>query len=574
MELRLTSYHKDTNPVCGFFIQSPNLTEWLEVLEGFKLDPLKIELYALPANTANQIWGCLVLAAASFLPKELGKYQSAHIMGERLIIPEKSIVVPELVSSDFEQLFKEDRYVLHTDFGLFKLSEPIALSNYLEEEVFRIIDSIKPKKYQSISPEINAFSIEATPKEQLQQEIESIHKREKIKDEPLSIGEKFRLKLYEKFLVTKEGKEGKVDLTLNGAALEELAKKLNLTGPNRDDLILQDYKNLQDRNKREVDKLLDLLKTDPEEALRFAIPLAEHGYTRGGIEAEFKMQDRGSDFSLFGGLFKTGSTSGGSVNLGEEYDRLRNQYMESAAKLKENGNYEKAAFMYLKLLKNYRAAADTLREGKHYEKAALVYFEYVKNEQLAAACYEEGKIYEKAIELYKKLDQLEKVGDLYQLLGDRVSSIIAYKAQIDKDIESNKYVKASNISRDKMLKHHYAQEILMMGWSNSREQYNCLRNYLDNIEDAKEVWAQIEKINRESVNSKNDTIFLKVLKEEYANKDENEKKIKDLAYVLISDLLAQERISSHELLSFNEEDARLRADTMRYELRKNKRLVE
>lgn len=573
MELSLISYHKDIYPIGGFFIEGSNLTGWLEVLEAFRLDPMKMELHALPSETANQLWGCLVLADVSLLPKELGKYQSAHIIGERLIIPEKSNVIPELVPADFEQLFKRDIYVLHPDFGLFKLSKPLSLVKYLKEGERTIIDSVRPKDYTVISPTIKAFRIEATPKEQLKQEIESSNKRERIKNKPLTIGERIRLELYKKFLITEENKEGEVGLNLNGSTLERLAKKLNVTGPDSNELILEDFKNLQERNKKEVDKLLDLMKNDPEEALRFAIPLEDHGYTRGGMESEFKMQDRGADFSLFGLFLPINKTGGGTVNLGDEYYRLRDQYMESANKLKQDGNYEKAAFIYLKLLKDYKAAADTLREGKDYEKAALLYLEYVKNEQLAAECYEEGKIYDKAIELYQKLDKLEKVGDLYNLLGNKTSANIAYQAQIDKDIKANKYVKASNISKEKLQHLFYAQELLLMGWKSNTNQYNCLRTYLNNIEDAEEVWAQIEKIKRENVNSSNDTIFLRVLKEEYSNQDENEKKIKDLAYILISDLLEQGRISSNELVAFNKEDARLRADIMRYEVKKNKRLI-
>lgn len=571
MELSLISYHKDLFPACGFFIEKAKLTEWLDVIHQLGLDPLDIQVHALPSNSANQIWGCLVLVDSSKLPDQLGKYQSAHIVGDKLIIPEKSKVLPELIAYDFQQLFQADRYALHPDFGLFKVTEPISLAKHLAIGEIDLLNSSRPKDYNVISAEIKSFRIEATPKDELKEELENFGEREKFKDKPLSFGEKIRLELYKKLLTTAIGIDGKINL--NGSALEKIAKTLNLSGPDINGRIMEDFKNLQDRNKKEVDKLMDLLKDNPEEALRFAIPLEEHGYTRGGSKSEFKMQDRGLDFSLFGGLKKSGG-GGGSIDIGDEYFRLRNQYLDSAKKLKEKGAYEKAAFIYLKLLKDYQAAGETLREGKHYEKAAVVFLEYVKNEQLAAECYEEGKIYEEAIELYKKLDKLEKVGDLYVLLGSRKSANKAYQAQIDKDLEKYKYVKAANISKDKIQNISYAQELLLLGWGNRKDQYNCLRNYLNNISDATEVWDQIEKIYREGVDNGNDLIFLKVLKEEYSNHDENEKKIKDLAYVLISDLLEKGKVSSHELLSFNREDTRLRADTMRYELKKNKRLSD
>ena len=569
MQLTLTSYHKDIHPVCGFFIEAANLTDWLTALHLLGLDPTKLEIYGLPSKVANQIWGCLVIVDQSLLPDQLGKYQSAHMLGGSLIIPEKTKVIPALTAYDFEQLFNTSTYVLHPDFGLFKLSEPISLDEHLDIVELPILNSLKPEDFKFNSEEIIAFTIEPTPVDELKHELDSMEKREKFTNKPLSIGEKLRLALYKKFLITEDGKDGEISINQKGSALEKLSRLLGLTGSDAQDSIIEDFRNLQERNKKEVDKLLDLLKNNPEEALRFAIPLEEHGYTRGKKEAAFKMQDRGLDFSLFSRLSSRGG--GGTVDLGDEYYRLHSQYLNTAKELRAKGEFEKAAFVYLKLLKNYQAAAATLKEGKQFEKAALIYLDYLKNEQLAAECYEEGKIYNKAIEIYKKLGKLEKVGDLYLLIGNRESANIAYQAQIDKELERNKYTTAATISKIKLHNLSFAQELLLKGWKNKVDQYNCLRSYFNNISDTKEVWMQIERINRFEVDSSNDTIFLKVLKDEYANQDSNEDKVKDLAYTLLSKLLEEGRISSHELLSFNRENSQLRADTMRYELKKNKR---
>lgn len=568
MKLSLTSYHKDLHPLCGFFVESSDLTDWLTALHRLGLDPTKLEIHGLPTNTANQIWGCLVLVDQSLLPDQLGKYQSAHILGGKLIIPEKSRVIPELTTYDFEQLFRTDTYVLHPDFGLFKLTESISLDKHLETGELTTLNSSRPKDFKFNSEEIIAFTVEASPEDELKLELESMKKREKFTDNPLSIGEKLRLAFYKKFLITENGQDGKISLNPNGSSFEKLSKLLGLSGPNAHDGFLEDFRNLQERNKKEVDKLLDLLKNNPEEALRFAIPLEEHGYTRGKTNAEFKMQDRGSDFSIFSG-FKPSWRAGGTVDLGDEYYRLQNQYLDSAKKLKEKGEFEKAAFIYLKLLKDYNSAGETLREGKQYEKAALIFLEYSKNELKAAECYEQAKVYNKAIELYEKLEKLEKAGDLYLLTGNRNAANKAYQTQINKELDHNKYIAAANISKNKMLNLSYAQELLLIGWKSKTDQYNCLRSYLNNMSDAKEVWTHLERINRSDVNSSNDTIFLKVLKDEYSNQDENKDKIKNLAYTLLSQLLEQGRISSHELLSFNRENSRLRADTMRYESKKN-----
>ena len=571
MELELHSHQKDLYPVCGIFIEGNQLSHWLSSLDKLSLDASSIKIYALPAQNVDQIWGCVVLADPSHLPDELGKHISALMIGDKLIVPEKSKVVPELTKHDVDQFFKDQLFVMHPEIGFYKLTEPILLSQHLDIEELKIIENLRPVDYSSVSGEIKGFSIESTAKEELKSDLESVGERKKFESKPLSIGERLRLEFYKKIMITDEKGNKKIELNKKGSALQKLAEKLGFTGPDMNDKLIEDFRNLQERNKKEVDKLMDLLEDNPEEALRFAIPLEEHGYTRGGMKGEFKMQDRGLDFSLFSGL-NLNSASGGAVDLGDEYFRLRQQYLKSANALKEKGEFEKAAFIYLKLLKDYNAAAKTLREGKQYEKAALVYLDYVKNEKLAAECYEEARIYEEAIELYIKLEKQEKVGDLYVLLGSRKSANKAFQRQIDKDLEGKKYVKAAKLSKNKMLNLGYAQELLLKGWKNKIDQYNCLRHYFNNLYDTKEVWQEIERINKNDVDASNDIVFLKLLKDEFNRQDENEQQIKKLAYNILSKGLEEERISAHELLSFNRVDKTLRADTLRFDLKKNKRM--
>jgi len=159
MELSLTSNHKDNYPVCGFFIEDARLTGWMSTLFKLELDPLRVEIHVLPSHTANEIWGCLVLVNSSNLPSNLGKHQTAHMLGGQLIIPEKSKVLPELTAYDFERLFLADTYVFHPDFGLFKLVEPISLEAHINFGELLMLDSSRPKDYKNISGEIMALMV-------------------------------------------------------------------------------------------------------------------------------------------------------------------------------------------------------------------------------------------------------------------------------------------------------------------------------------------------------------------------------------------------------------------------------
>ncbi|NJC27105.1 soluble NSF attachment family protein [Neolewinella antarctica] len=564
MELTLKRYEKDPYPGCGFFVEGEDPTRWIAAVDRLGLDPAHIRVYGLPSRRANVPWGYLVITTGELPADKLDPFASAHLAASQLIVPAKSRVLPELTDHDLKQLFREDTYVLHPDFGLFKLMSPLLMSDCLVVEEVPVLASLRPADYVVSSGEVVAFSVAATPREDIESALDAGVAREKLADAPLSLAEKLRLKLYESVMT---GDGDKATLNPRADKLQRLAVMLGLSGANAHDHLLEDFRDLQNRNKREVDKLLDLMQKDPEAALRYAIPLDEHGSSRGGPKGTFKMRDRGSGFSLFGG--RAGG-AGGSVDIGDELHRLRQQYVATARALENSGKHEKAAYVYLKLLKNHTAAAETLKKGKFYEKAAVVCLRYLKNERAAAECYEAGKIYAEAITLYEKLEDWEKAGDLNVLRGDDESAQTAYERQLEKELLHNALIRAAKLSKEKLRNLPRAQEILLRGWEENVNAYNCLQYYLANITDGEAAWREIKRISEHQLNTQNDRVFLKVLSGEYAKKDEHREDVKDMAYGLLSKLLSDGRISAHELLAFNDKNSRLRADTLRYELSKHK----
>ena len=565
MELTLKRHDRDLYPSCGFFVEGDNLTKWIAAIDRLDVDPATSKLYGLPSRRANVLWGCLVVTTTELPPGQLGPLASAHLAANKLIVPAKSQVVPELTDYDIDRLFGKTTYVLHPEFGLFKLTASLNLGDSLIATDVPTVDSSRPADHFVASGEILAFSIASTPREDIERALDSEVSREKLKDTPLSLTEKLRLKLYESLMTTEEDRA-----VLNPGALklQWLAAKLGVSGPAAYQKLLEDFQDLEERNKKEVDKLLDLLQKDPEAALRYAIPLDEHGYSRGGPTAAFKLQDWGLSFSLFGGRGTGGA--GGSVDLGDEFYRLRGQYLTAAKELEKDGKHEKAAYVYLNLLKDYGMAAEMLRKGTHYEKAAVVYLRYLKNERAAAACYEAGKIYDEAIVLYTTLEEWEKVGDLNVLRGDEESARSAYQLQLEREVGKNAFVKAAKLSKEKMHDLTHAQELLLRGWDENVDAYNCLQYYLANIFSEKTAWRELENIRNYRLNTQNEQAFVKILSSEYAKHPEYREEVRDMAYGLLSELLTAGRISAHELLAFNEKNTRLRADTLRYELKNNR----
>ncbi|MEO0734527.1 MAG: hypothetical protein AAFZ52_16950 [Bacteroidota bacterium] len=559
MELRLKQHDQDPYPTCGFFIEGNDLTAWISALDRLGLDPAQLRLYGLPTRQANVVWGCLVLTTTKLSTAQLGSLATAHRAAGRLIVPAKSLVEPVLTNYDRERLFGKDTYVLHPEFGLCKLPEHLNLSDHFAMGAIARLPTLRPADHHVASGEILAFSVAASPPGDIALELQTEVPREKMEDKPLSPLEKIRLKLYQSVL-TEGGDQATTE------QLRRLAAKLGQSGTDAVQKILDDFNNLQERNKKEVDKLLSLMQKDPEASLRYAIPLDEHGYSRGGLTGAFKMQDRGLDFSLFGGRRSGGN--GNSVSLGDEFNRLREQYITTAKELEAAGKHEKAAYVYLKLLKDYTAAALTLKKGRHYEKAAVVYLRYLKNEAAAAECYETGKIYDEAVRLYKKMEKWEKVGDLNVLQGNEAAAHTAYEHQLQIELEQNAFVKAANLTKHKLHDLPRAQDILLRGWDENRDAYNCLQYYLANIPSDEAAWRELQRIGNHQLNAQNETLFLRVLSGEYAKQREHQEEIRDLAYEICARLLPAGKISAHRLLEFNDKNSRLRADTLRYELGK------
>ena len=584
MQLTLNRHEKDPYPACGFFIEGDSLRAWIATLDRLGLDPTNLQLHGLPTREANVVWGCLVLTKTLPTIEQLGPLATAHLAAGRLVVPAKSIVVPELTDYDLERLFRNDTYVLHPDFGLVKLTEPLSLSDHFDPGEITELATRRPADYAPASGDILSFSIAASPAELIEEALNAGVEREDLKDKPLNLAEKLRLKLYRSVLGAANAGAGIGGGGAAGAAaggkssgggdgraskLQQLAAKLGLSGAEAIGKMLADLNDLEERNRREVDKLLDLMKKDPESALRYAIPLDEHGYSRGGTSANFKMQDRGSNFSLFGNRRggSGGRSGGGSVNLGEEYFRLQQQYRAAAEELKRQGKYEKAAYIYLKLLNDARAAAETLKLGEHYEQAATVYLRYLKDKQAAAQCYVKGKIYEQAIPLYTELGKWEVVGNLNRLLNKEKAALAAYEKQVDLYLERYSYIKAAKLVQEKMYDLPRTQTILLKGWEEDRDAYNCLQYYLSNLPDDATAWRELQRISAHQLNVRNEPVFVKILAQEYGKQHEHQADIKELAYELISKLLPTKRVSAHVLLNFNEDDTQLRADAARYEVR-------
>lgn len=265
-----------------------------------------------------------------------------------------------------------------------------------------------------------------------------------------------------------------------------------------------------------------------------------------------------------------GGKRGGNFYLeASVFDKIRNKYEELALKYIDEKDYKRAAKVYMNLMKDYYRGAKILENGGFYNEAAVIYLKKLKNRSEAAHCYEKARQYKKAIDLYEELGQKEKVGDLYLQMNDRHQANTYYQMVVDDYVTNNQMVKGSLIYRKKMEMPDEAQKILLKGWEEDRDAFNCLNNYFANISDVKKLDQQIRELYGKTPSEKK-IIYLEALKHEFKKDPKLRSTTRNIAYEIIAEKVATRSEIVNELKHFNPEDELILKDISRYKMGRNR----
>jgi tetratricopeptide (TPR) repeat protein len=566
MQLQIKPYHTNIYPLNGFLIKGAHVSFWLKQLQNLQIDIQQINCYIIPDAMPNSIWGCFV---ESTIVKNdlvtLYNIEQCQCLNNCLFIPEYANITPLLSIQEIEKLFSSCKYIMHPSFGLVALESKIDWSTFIkiDEPVFIKIE--KPVDSIFIPKHIKKIEVKALPPEELLKSMEEnvFPTKEKFDDKPLSLGEKIKLGLLKVLLKPASLKGSKDGGTEKISAPNFFDKILNKLGGNKlMDKLESNLEELEKRNSSEMEKLMKLFKENPEEALKYAIPIDNEGTTRGGNNASFSMSKRWGNFNLFGNQ-SFGSSSGSSVFADDSFMKLQQQYNQSAAEFIKQKNYERAAFIYLKLLKNNYMAAKTLEDGTLYPEAAAVYLKYVNDKNKAAECYEKGEMTTTAIDLYTELNKNEKVGDLYMKINNKQEAFLHYNKVVDTNKKEGKYVNAALLLRNKMDNKTDAQDLLFDGYKENKDAFNCINNYFQNIDDTKLLGQAIDNVYAHDATSDKKAVFLKALKHEHKKDDTIAIRTKEIAYEIVADLAAKQPDIVSELKNFND-DKSLVKDVTRF----------
>lgn len=253
------------------------------------------------------------------------------------------------------------------------------------------------------------------------------------------------------------------------------------------------------------------------------------------------------------------------------FDRIRNKYEELAEKYIAEKDYKKAAKVYMNLLQDNFRGAKTLENGGFYNEAAAVYLKKLNNKSEAASCYEKAKQYKKAIDLYKEMQQKEKVGDLYKELNDLKNAHSYYQMVADDYTANSQMVKASLIYSKKMELPEEAQKVLLKGWNEDKDAFNCLNNYFANVYDIKKLETEIQNLYQKTPSYKK-MIYLEAMKHEFKKDTKLQDVTRTIAYEIIAEKVGTRSEIINELKYFNPDDSVILKDISRFKTGRNKML--
>ncbi len=564
MELKIKPAALSKYPLLGVFIKGSSIRYWVEQVQLMGLSLQDVDFYAIPGTAVNTVAGCLLITQRTV--RDIYSNEYCQSIYNTLFIPEKSEVFPAIAVDEIQTLFASKKHFFHPVYGFCELTEPIDWTTLIEAPLNVPRQLTMPAERVFIPGEIRSFQVEPVVPEAFIKQLQDAVPKEEDESKPLTKAEQMKLAMYKNLFGDTTGSGG----MLGGAGMSMLGGLGSVFGglfgggANFGGAIQNDYHDLEKRNQNEVDRLLDLFKTDPDEALKRAIPIDNDGTNRGSGSGGLNLNNQWSNLSLGGSYGSSGRTGGGSANIGDKQIELQAQYEKTAQDLIKQKDYYKAAFIYLKLLKNYQKAAETLVEGGFYAEAAAIYLQYLKDKQKAAEYYEKANATLEAIELYKELHNYEKVGDLYLTLKKNDEAMEYFEKVVDHYRYRNQFLKASLIRKQKMNDIAGAQSLLIEGWRSTHDAFNCLNNYFNNIEDSKHYAVEIARIYKEEVSATNREIFLRVLKYEYRKQNELSGTIRDMSYEIISEHISINPAMAQELQNFNPPDKQLNKDIFRF----------
>ncbi|MBX0290703.1 hypothetical protein K3G63_09655 [Hymenobacter sp. HSC-4F20] len=583
MQLTLRYTTTAQRPACAAFLRGPDPGAWLRELGRWNVAPEQLACYVVPQSIRNlRAAGLLVVFKEGPMPTDC--LEPYGVVANRLYVPVTAELWPETTPAELSSMLLWPRQLLHPSIGMvgFGAADEVALLDLLDTPAPRATRWDLAHPGLPARPRLQTIRVQSRPPADL---LESM--RETIGTEPLTEltkKEKEQDTPVQKALdYLKEGalKTGLRVVQGVGGALAGLADMRTThsagaggadnAGPGLlqklENWLAGNLANLEQKRQGEIERLLRLFGDNPEEALKYAIPLGGPYLNRGAAPPSARLGSRNTTFDLrrLGGGQRVDSW-----DLGPYEHQLRAQYQRAAQQELAAGHCKKAAYIYAQLLGDYHSAAKALEQGQFYREAATLHKEHLHNSVAAAGCLERGGLLLEAAELYTTLNHHEKAGDLYDQLQQPGAAAQQYELGAAGFLTQENYSEAARLLHRKLHTSGRAKAALLQGWHNSRQPETCLRHYFEVVaaDSAEEVSAHVRELYREHTPATRRAAFLHVLvsvKERYSTIPDFVATSREVAYEIISQ---EAQVGNQKLLSllpnFLPNDPLIAADCSRF----------
>lgn len=496
--------------------------------------------------------------------------------GRRLFVPVEAVLDPPIENSEWRELLPPDESLLvwHPLVGLvrFEPEQVLSVEDLLARPVRRNVDWGRAQPGTALNRRL--FSLQAVPPPRVEMIFESgqedigsssdkLDKLPPTADEPAINWKMVAAAPLLPIAALASWLSDKIEQGA-GAGDGVMAKIGNML----DRLAALTPRLLQERQ-RELERLLDRLRNDPDEGLKYALPMAEM-LGRGVAAPGSRLTQQNVDFQLGS---RGGSGPVDAWNMPPDlHAQLQASYREAAAREIRLGRFRRAAYIYASLLGDYQAAANVLEQGRFYREAAAVYNEKLNRPNDAARCLEKGGLLEEAIELYNVLGQHLKVGELYERLERLDEAKEAYRRAVGDRMQRGDRLGAAELLEKHLQDTDGAMTVLEEGWPSSSQASKCLERFFALTSQLKlqpRALAKIEQVRQQVLPSRQRSDLVISLAEVTASHNDNTVTMRaaDAARVVASEVLMNSPDSPRVLRALADlapEDLLLQRDCRRF----------
>jgi len=459
----------------AWFLAADSSARWLEELARCDLTTMDVRLFVVPISVADRRpVGLLVIPSQDReLPHSPAGFACRLIAG-RLFVPVDAVLQPPVKDEEIRTLCRQPVSFFHPVFGL---------SSFEEVDCLRVSDLILPPDDSGRSwnhacpgspalPELTAVVLAQPPS------MDDV-----FGDAGDDVGAESPLDLPPAPDEAKEGTLANVKRTLQKTFAKAVASamgQLPHAGSRRswvndaEDWARRQLsgisEQLENLRHKELHRLLELFKSDPEAALRHAIPLsafAHRGRTPPGASLGSRIPN--FDLSRLGGRAADFWNVPGAVQV-----QLRNHYRALANREMQLGRHQRAAYIFAELLGDIVSAVNALKQGKYFREAAIIYDEHLKSPIEAAKCLADGGLLLEAIERYEKMDRWLDVADLQVKLGNQAAANEALRRVVAERLAQSDILGAAKLVEERLHETDEALAMLLDAWPSSQQATGCV----------------------------------------------------------------------------------------------------